>query len=94
MWLSDGLLPEGALPATMKEFINTPVTFGRNDHETNMPDKYKSPARMPDPARVKQFLSRSDIWDELIRESLGGEVPDKNRFGKLRQILLKGEGSV
>lgn len=76
-WLSSGLVPDGALPAAMKDFLDAPAAHDESRAAADIINDAGSGGNPVDAARVKEFITRKDIWNELVRESLGTHTVER-----------------
>lgn len=84
-WIGGGLLPGNVIAASVEKFINAPARFDSADDAAGITGQAGSPFYTLDPSRIKNFITRKDIWDQLVRESLGDEMARKDH-SKLRDL--------
>ena len=84
-WAGGGLLPHGVVPATVDDFISTPVEYDTAERAAEIIGQAEGTAMGIDPVKVKEFLTRDDVWEQLVRESVG-DIENIDDYAKLRDL--------
>jgi len=83
-WIGGGLLPHGVVPATVDDFISAPVGYDTAERAAEIIRQAERSAMGVDPVKVREFLTRDDVWEELVKESVGGSISLED-YAKLRR---------
>lgn len=86
-WIGGGLLPQGVVPADIEKFVSNPVKFESADKAAEIIAGAENSFYRIDTAQVKSFISRSDIWEQLVRESAGDSTKPGD-YTRLRTLLF------
>lgn len=84
-WIGGGLLPGDVIPATVGEFVSIPSSFDFADEAGTITGEAGSSFYNIDPSRIKKIITRKDVWEQLVRESLGDDMTRKD-YSKLRDM--------
>lgn len=85
-WIGGGLLPRGVVPSTVDEFAGIPVKFESADNAAEIIAQAKNTTNMVKPVKVKEFITRQDVWKQMVGESTGCEAGN-NVYSSLRKKL-------
>jgi hypothetical protein len=88
-WIGGGLLPQGVTASTLENFIGRAVAHERAERAAEIIGQAARTAMGVDPVKVGEFLTRDDVWEELVKESVGDGVSPEDYAGLRERMAFR-----